>query len=943
MRNLLNPKWILAINTIPIVILFLICSGTYSIIHTLLPEESIEIWKQFAIALAVIWQATFIFGVVRLSQKKSLDMWYALFVFITHIPFLFLYIGFSEDIVPFSIPGWMVSNDFEIYPYAFLMPSLLHALLVLVVSLTPNETNRNPWFELLMCLGIPFGFYLVFMVVSPFLNHSYTNKWMDFLGMIFSVILTISFLFFFTRGIFILYKNKLADWKGNQIFWKVPVGILMPVGGLLLNAELNDIFGDFSAPIFYVLAVVNGILFCLPEASQKGLRLLQFLARAVFFPYIIYFFFVFIPYLPLSVFAIILVGTGFLMLTPLLLFVLQSKMLAEDFSYLAQSIHKNKLILLLLACFTVFPLSITLMYQSDRSTLFEALDYIYESELKAPKKGIDQASLARVLKRIRNNQNDRRDRGMNFTKRDTPFLTTYYNWLVLDNLNISAQKLERMEMIFLGESQQIRNGWVRWNRPNSEGVLLTDAKVVSDYDATEDVWRSTIELELTNTDSFQALSEYNTIITLPTGTWISDYYLWIGDRKEKGILAEKKAATWIYNQISRTSRDPGILYYLDDDEVAFKVYPFTTNQVRTTGFELIHKEPVEVEIDGQRLQLGNLEEQKPLMNIDEVANGNVIYVPKSVKEKLPKVIRKPYLHLIVDYSRNQKDELLNVLEEFRKQWDFEADGLEGTTVITVANTYAHCYNMETDWATLGKEMKPQGGFYLERAIKQDLLHQLENPSDGYPVYVVLSDNIDQAIWTKDLAQFAKLHPEVSDFYHFEKDSLARYSFDNRADWDKISISELTSSQEVYAYPNKTNPIAFLPIDGQASVVLKNTNLDFSEADLKANSWESALYLQGLTWSSLLHPEQGTQRWRELVKASFMTQIMTPVTSFIALEDEAQKAMLKKKQEEALSGKKSLDLEDEEIERMSEPAWWLIAGFLILFWLIKNRKKLKLIR
>jgi hypothetical protein len=66
--------------------------------------------------------------------------------------------------------------------------------------------------------------------------------------------------------------------------------------------------------------------------------------------------------------------------------------------------------------------------------------------------------------------------------------------------------------------------------------------------------------------------------------------------------------------------------------------------------------------------------------------------------------------------------------------------------------------------------------------------------------------------------------------------------------------------------------------------------------------------------------------------------MTPVTSYLVVENEAQKAMLKKKQEQALSGNKSFDL-GEDTQRMSEPGLMLLAIlFGLLIWYREKRKR-----
>jgi len=66
--------------------------------------------------------------------------------------------------------------------------------------------------------------------------------------------------------------------------------------------------------------------------------------------------------------------------------------------------------------------------------------------------------------------------------------------------------------------------------------------------------------------------------------------------------------------------------------------------------------------------------------------------------------------------------------------------------------------------------------------------------------------------------------------------------------------------------------------------------------------------------------------------------MTPLTSYIVVENEAQKAVLLRKQKEVLAGKKSLDL-NESTQRMSEPELMLLLILLGAFMFFLKRKKL----
>ena len=82
---------------------------------------------------------------------------------------------------------------------------------------------------------------------------------------------------------------------------------------------------------------------------------------------------------------------------------------------------------------------------------------------------------------------------------------------------------------------------------------------------------------------------------------------------------------WIYNQIKyRDRRDPGILYYSSGNRVEFQVFPFSGNEVRTTGIEFIHKEPFTLNIDEKQVKAGNSRDnsqQKKIFNIINYADS----------------------------------------------------------------------------------------------------------------------------------------------------------------------------------------------------------------------------------------------------------------------------------------------------------------------------------
>jgi len=933
MRNLLNPKWVLIINTFPIIVLFFLYFGQFNIIKTLLDEESISLWKSFGWTLGVLGFVNLVYAIYLTIRKQKVSVFYGLIALLCYIPFIYLYGFHSDKIIPFSIPQWMVSGNMILYVGTFLMPTLAYSLFVLVSHFTSETKEYKAWKNFLIAIIIPVFWYLFSQIILPLWKPVDSNFGTHSL-LIFLIIGTLIFLFFLIRGIFILAIKKSNVWIKYQLAWKIPISIILPLLGLAVNNGhlFNDfgvsnsgVFGDFNNYWFYVLAVINGVLICLPNIENKLYRLFLFIGRSITFAYTFYFFLVFLPFLPISIVAIIAIGTGFLMLTPLLLFVIHISELSKDFTYLKKHFSQKLIWFFSLVGILIIPFSITGTYLKDKSVLSETLDYIYTPDFSKNYQ-IDKSSLQKTLNVVKQHKDNRFSGGIFGTQ--IPYLSTYFNWIVLDNLTLSDSKINKIEKIFFGKTSfEIRPENIR-----NDNVEITNISTTSTFDKSQNAWISWVNLEITNKSENTGFSEYATTMELPVGCWISDYYLYVGERKEMGILAEKKSAMWIFSQIRNENKDPGILYYLTGNKVAFRVFPFAKDEIRKTGIELLHKEPVKLIIDGNIIELGNIKET----TITDTETDNIIYVSSKQKRTLNQVQRKPYFHFLVDISDSKSmDKITNRLEQLVKT----NKPLSENAKISFVNSYITTTKFDTNWKQNLYSQNFEGGFYLDRAIKKTLFSSYQKNDKFYPIIVVVTDSIQNAILDKDFSDFKTTFPENDMFFNLkENGELEPHSLISNP---LQPLSEIFSFENsVLEYKHSDNIVSYLPNNNEPSIILKNGTFKLSKTEIKEKDWETALTMQGMWTSQILHPETSNKEWLNLVKYSFISRIMTPLTSYLVVENEAQKAMLKKKQEQVLSGNKSLDL-GEDAQRMSEPNMIIVLILFGLTLLYVDRRKRRL--
>ena len=924
MNNITNPRWIFLFGTLPLLVLAGLMYSTYQVVHTQITADQLASWNSMAVFLAVIMGVGVLFASYCIFHKARFSPVYASLLFALHLGYLYAFVNEIGNMVPWSIPRWMLPENLDYLTFAMMMPMLVYTLLLVVVWFTKTFHGRGHYQSLLLVVVIPIGLYLFIQVAVPFLG-DFSHAFQGHIIVIFFIVGTVLFFFFLFHWIYQYASSKTIS-KGGSLVIRYLIGLVFPILGLLLNMTMGvdsseGIFGDFVSPWYFVLATANGLLLVAPESESPPLRLLRFGGRAFTFPFILYFMIVFLPYLPFSIIAIIIVGLGFLMLTPIMLCVLQSIDLVRDWKSLMA--HYNPIILgaVLCAGLCALPTVITTSYFSDRANLQSALKYVFDDHDE--KEDINIAALESTLNTISSHK--RGSRGNNIMGSKLPYLTSYYNWIVMDNMTLSFTKLTRLREVFLGANPAVPSIRRRWSSSAGK-VSISSSEVRSTYDHDQQSYTTWVDLELTNR-SKRRFQEYVTTLQLPVGAWVSDYYLYVGDRKEMGILTDKKSANWVYDQIRNTNRDPGLLSYRNDGSISFKVFPFEGEQVRKTGFEIKHKHPFILELDSLSLTMGHASKVSSVA----VEKGNAVYIPWEVKAKLDRVARQPYFHFIVDKSINATltdKQVSQHIDELIATYPDYAYGAK----VSLTNYKSATTDLDENWPVLSSQIKNEGGFGVGMEIRKILINSFERVGSDYPVIVVIGPTA-HAVIDKGFSNLEFTYPDHR-YFHAYGGGFDFESYHLSKPKEIVEGVTTLTPRKVVAWPDHESPRVFLSDDASASIGLISIDRLSIEFD---DSWMSGLALAGEIMAQEVRPNGTSSDWVDIVKGSFDSRIMTPLTAYIVVETEAQKTVLLRKQKQVLAGNQHLDLGD-DVSSMSEPSFWAMMLFLIIFFWYQLRQK-----
>lgn len=931
MRPSLDPRGILLAHTLPALLLFYLLAQQFAFIRPSLNAEALQLWTTFAWWLGAATLTATAYAIVCMVRKQPIHYLYGALVFVVYVPLLWWSMDQVNVLFPNEVPRWMVPEEARLYGIRILSASLLHGLIVLVGASLPSGDRGNPVRDILIGAAIPLCCYLFVQVVRPY------QGGIDFerhAWVVVMTVLVVSFLFFVFRGFFAVIRRRSGSRIGG-IVTRILMALVLPLLGLLihngeltrLGAEGMGLFGDLSHWGFYVAAALNGIVVIWGSSSDPKVRMVQFILRSIGYSYVLYFFVLFLPFLPLGIPLIIAFGFGFLLLAPVLLFLLQGQQLWNDLRFLRRYRSVPVLVLAMIAGLLVLPAIITGGFLQHRSTLHRALAIVYQPTPEDDPATVDGKALEHILGTVAGNKERR-----GWARAHTPFITPWYNRVVFDNLTLSDTKIGHLQRIFIGHPPERPITPVSTRERPRTNVVLDSVTTRSTYDAEQHVWRTWVDLRMTNNTTWQ--DEYSTVFNLPPGAYISDEYLVIEGEKVPAILAERKAATWVYQQIRDIRRDPSLTTYAGPDKISLKVFPIQHLETRQAGFEVLHKEPLELQVDTFRVHLGDAGAATPNAAIFS-SDSSMVYVPAGLKATLPQLQRPTQVHVIADASVSA-DERPLILDRISTL--FAAQHIAASAV-TLHITDVSTRSMPWDEAAKAayREHTAQGGFFSDRPIRRILTAQCAGAQVERSVILIAPGFGDpehkSGVLLEGLAELAVCQPDAARYFLLDTDgSLHSFPFSGATD-DLDSTASFTTGPPVHAWPTASRPQAWFAVDGRPGTALIHARPTVGTAPLHLRRWSDALALEGRWRDLLINPGQGTAGWLSVVRGSFQTQVLSPHTAWICLESDLQRNALLKKQEETLRANAALDAGEEELVRMSEPGigWLLLVPlFFILF-------------
>ncbi len=977
-RSVRHPLVILAVCVLPQIVLLLINFQAWQLGSGEMMESHRSVaWQILGAELLSLACGTGLFAWLAIS-RQSFTRLQGLIPLAGSLVFLATVFVLADQAIPPAVADWMLPLDqWLVKQFALVMPAALFGALRLLCPDQETEADRTESLARAIAISLVlFGGCLGFLfLVGPIFSGVFASD----VGQMF---ITSAFMGLSTLAAAALLRVSISMYvwarvssPGYLAAFTFCVALMGPLLGLTLNSAI-PFPADFQSTAIYVVALINGLVLVLPNFSHPLAHRIIWLAQCVLFPFTVYFFAVFLPFLLMGPLALLFLGLGVFVYVPSLLFLLHGYRIIDGYRAEVRDGRKWVPVVLGVAAVLVWPAAYTLQARMDRGSLYRALDYLQYPDYA------ENARFEGSLPALHSSLEHLRDfkEGLYL-----PFLSDYYNWLAFDSLVLPQAKMDALNTAFfgrpLGKSTRratfsgefgmgrrgARNmtealGGVQGQRPPADARLDT---VKTSVRTEQGVTRASTVMTVRNPT--QQATEFLTTIQVPPGVMISGMWLTIGAERVPGRIFEKKSAMWVYQKITEVRpvpRDPAILRYTGPNTAELRVYPVEPTAPRVVEVEFLYPDGLNPAIDlGGHGRLDFAPAPAAAATIGVSEDGKfVVAIPAS--SAAPVVEREPYLHFLVDAS---KDSLLSDTARLRSAINRAANQFP-----KISRARVTFVNFETTDFLGGKmvsleeilkapdaELKPaaQGGLLAFRAIKEILWkHHLalasleESALKQFPQIVLLrgSDAPLPPDETANLAEFARLLPDLPGYWTLNSGARTPAQFSpldlavHRSQRLPVHIFQVGGARFA---SEAGRPASFLSLSAANGPVDRieawdGTTGAFVALDAKVERPASPAYGRAIvSWS--LEMARFFEPWRHkagdlgrLLALCRETGVLVPSAAYMVVEDTAQWKMLERTEKKAMKGHEALALAEPAVP---EPGTVLLVVAGVVFLLAFQRR------
>jgi hypothetical protein len=736
------------------------------------------------------------------------------------------------------------------------------------------------------------------------------------------------------------------------------LALALPLAGLLTNSHISFPV-DFQSPVIYTLAVLNGLVLCLPNFSNTIAHRAVWLAQCLTFPFTVYFFIVFLPLLPLMPLGALFFGLGLLINVPSALFLLHGCRLLDG---LKAEIRDGSRWLppVLAACaIALGPVLLTTQILRDRASLHQALDHVQYPNFEHPAFTGDRPSLRSALLNLQNFKEGRY----------LPLYSEFYNWLAFDNLLLPDKKLAETWTAFFGEplpapaKGSFNAPFLDFNGPRSASEVLAGAPQgarPSENATTESLRtlfailpgevRVTAQLAVAN--STGTPTEYRALIHTPPGVFVTGMRLTIAGESVAAKLFEERAALWVYNKITEVRpapRDPAILRYIAPGVTELRIYPVDSKGTRHAEIEFAYPNNLTpfITVDGRPLAL------PPAKTTTALRSGNGVWIPQTALAAIPPLHRTAQPYLLIDVSKNsQLSDPQKLTAAIGRALDAFPEAK--TARVSFVNFETRVFQngdsipVEKLRTLAPSELFSAAGVFeggllealaIETALTQSRKVPVETMVAEYPAVVVLrGGNAPLDLGRKDLPPFASLVPDAPSWFSLDPGAAAPASHpldpDARESSPAVGVVVLEADGR-RRVADAGQPI-FLPgvKPGDTLRIYDSARGNFVPLPVTitpGTAIAAAVEPWTLANKRIFTPSAaGPGSLEPLIASARSAGVLVPSTALMVVEDTAQWKMLERIEKKAVKAHESLALA--ETSSTPEPgvvALLLVTGAILL--------------